>query len=116
MTTVKKNIRQIRVDLYLFVLSGTVIHFNHSKMAKCFTRNIIISIAVIFIVLKIFTLVDKTESAKVLIRVDSWKLKGSKYVKTKLSYKNFANGSFALNSSFFSRQVFQSEIVSLLQS
>lgn len=65
----------------------------------------------VYIILSLFDLY-KIESAKALIRVDSWKVKGSKYVKAKMSYKNFANGSSVANLSYFDRQPIKSEMVS----
>lgn len=52
-----------------------------------------------------------SESAKALIRADSLKVKGSKFVKAKINYRNAENGSFTVNATFRSLQTIDKEVV-----
>lgn len=65
-----------------------------------------------FYVVILFSLeLNITEMAKILLRVDKLLGKGSDYVKFKNSYKNFSNGSFAVNSTHNVLQTVDKEMV-----
>lgn len=68
----------------------------------------------IYVMFALLLALKLSESAKALIRADSLKVKGSKFMKAKMNYQNAENGSFIVNATFRNPQAIDKEMVILV--